>query len=473
MGGTAACKKGGVPLNSKHVFIFGMDCMEPSLVFERWRDELPNLSGLADGGAWGLMKSTVPPITVPAWTAMMTGKDPGQLGFYGFRNRKSYDYGELYFANAAYVKEKTLWQLLSGNRMSSIVLGVPQTYPPKPLNGTLVASFLTPNKEADYTWPLEAKAELDAIADGDYIIDVKNFRTEDKEHLLKQIYTMTEHRFKVVRNWVGKKEWDFFIFVEMGVDRIHHGFWRYHDANHRLYEKGHRFEHAIRDYYRYLDGEIGSVLPLLPDDTTVMVVSDHGAQTMVGAVCVNEFLIREGLLVLKTEPRGRQKLSPSDIDWSKTTCWGEGGYYARIFLNVKGREPGGTIERRDYERVRDEIKAKLEALGDEKGNPLGTKVFKPEEIYREVKNIPPDLIVYFGNLGWRSAGSVGAGAIHLFENDTGPDDANHAQHGLFILNGPGVAPGRREGVRIFDVAPTVLTALDVPVPEDMIGNVIE
>ena len=77
---------------------------------ETWRDELPNLRALMERGAWGPMKSTVPPITVPAWTAMMTSKDPGTLGFYGFRNRKSYDYDELYFANAAYVKEKTLWQ---------------------------------------------------------------------------------------------------------------------------------------------------------------------------------------------------------------------------------------------------------------------------------------------------------------------------------------------------------------------------
>lgn len=454
------------------VFIFGMDCMEPSLVFEKWRDELPNLNKLAEGGAWGRMKSTVPPITVPAWTAMMTSKDPGQLGFYGFRNRRSYDYEELYFANATYVKEKTLWQILSRNRMSSVILGVPQTYPPKPLNGTLVASFLTPNKDTQYTWPAEAAAELDAVAEGDYIVDVKDFRTDDKERLLEQIYTMTKRRFKVVRNWVKSKDWEFFIFVEMGVDRIHHAFWRYHDENHRLYEKGHKFEFAIRDYYRYVDQQIGTVLPLLPEGTTTMVVSDHGARTMKGAVCVNEFLMREGLLALKEEPTEQKKLTPSDIDWLKTTCWGEGGYYSRIFLNVKGREPQGIIEPENYEKVRDEIKAELESLGDENGDPIGTKVFKPEETYREVKNIAPDLIVYFGNLAWRSAGSIGTGAIHIFENDTGPDDANHAQYGMFILNGPEIESGESVGVEIYDVAPTVLSTLGLPVPEDMIGNII-
>jgi predicted AlkP superfamily phosphohydrolase/phosphomutase len=188
---------------------------------------------------------------------------------------------------------------------------------------------------------------------------------------------------------------------------------------------------------------------------------------------VNEFFLREGLLSLKAEPQGPQKLKPSDIDWTKTACWGEGGYYSRIFMNVKGREPNGVIGPADYERVRDEIKAKLENLGDENGKPMGTKVFKPEEVYKEVKNIAPDLIVYFGDLAWRSAGSVGTGAIHIFENDTGPDDANHAQYGMFILNGPGVEPGRREGVEIYDVAPTVLDALGVAVPADMNGKVVK
>jgi len=455
------------------VFVFGMDCMEPSLVFEAWRDELPNLARLTASGAWGRFESTIPPITVPAWTAMATSKDPGQLGVYGFRNRKSHAYDELFFANSTAIHEKTLWQILSRHRKRSVILGVPQTYPPKPLNGTLVASFLTPNKSVQYTWPDEAKLELDRIAEGDYIIDVKDFRTDEKERLLDQIYTMTKRRFMVIRNWVKTKPWDFFMFVEMGVDRIHHAFWRYHDANHRLYEKGHPFEFAIRDYYKYLDGEIGSVLELVPEDAAVWVVSDHGAQTMDGAVCVNEFLMREGLLTLKEPPSGPMKLDISNIDWSKTTCWGEGGYYSRIFMNVKGREPEGIVAPERYEEVRNEIKAKLEGLGDDRGNPIGTVAHKPEEIYSEVKNIAPDLIVYFGNLAWRSAGSVGTGAVHIFENDTGPDDANHAQHGMFILSSPGLAPGERQGVRIFDFAPTTLAALGLPVPEDMIGSVVE
>ena len=71
---------------------------------------------------------------------------------------------------------------------------------------------------------------------GDYLVDVPNFRTYDNDYLLRQIYTMTEKRFKLVKKWIAEKEWDFFMIVEMGTDRIHHGLWNYHDPTHHKYE---------------------------------------------------------------------------------------------------------------------------------------------------------------------------------------------------------------------------------------------
>jgi predicted AlkP superfamily phosphohydrolase/phosphomutase len=138
-----------------------------------------------------------------------------------------------------------------------------------------------------------------------------------------------------------------------------------------------------------------------------------------------------------------------------------------LFLNVQGREPQGVIPAADYERTRDELIAKLEAIADPGGRNIGTWVFKPQDVYREVKNIPPDLIIYFGNLTWRSVGSVGLGTVHTFENDIGPDDANHAQDGLFILCDGTNGGGRRERRNIMSIAPTLLKLLGVPIPDDM------
>ncbi|MCX7012227.1 MAG: alkaline phosphatase family protein [Candidatus Sumerlaeota bacterium] len=453
--------------------VIGLDCATPQLVFEAWKDELPALRGLMQRGTHARLVSTHPPITVPAWTAMMTSHDPGMLGFYGFRNRSDYSYDALYFANAKYVKAKTVWNHLSRNRLKSLILGVPQTYPPKPLNGAMICDFLTPDKTTEWTYPPELAREIDAIADGDYIIDVKDFRTDDKNQLLRDIYVMTERRFKTFRELLRRDEYDFAMMVEMGPDRIHHGFWRYHDKTHRLYEPNNPYENVIHDYYIALDKEIARTLKALPSETSVMVVSDHGAKGMAGAICVNEWLQREGYLTLKEKAANRMSLKNDMIDWSRTRAWGEGGYYSRIFFNVQGREPQGVIPPEQYESFRRELKAKSEAIVDEAGRNIGTVAHRPEDLYRQCNGVPPDLIVYFGNLDWRSAGSVGVDSIYLYENDTGPDDANHAQEGIFIWAPPqGIEPKRADSHSIYDIAPTILKLYGIDKPQEMIGEAL-
>lgn len=454
----------------KQLVVIGLDCATPQLVFDRFRDELPNLSGLMERGVWGKLESTIPPITVPAWTCMMTSQDPGMLGFYGFRNRSNYNYDDLYFATANYVKAKTVWNHLTDHGLRSLALGVPQTYPPKPLNGVLVSCFLTPSKKVDYTYPAEIKSELETAANGEYLFDVEDFRTDNKQELLSRIYRMTENRFCAFRHFLQKEHFDFAMMVEMGIDRIHHGYWRYWDRSHRLFESGNPLEGAMLDYYRFVDREVGKTLEILPAEAAVMVVSDHGAKPMQGAICVNEWLMREGYLRLKAQPEKRTRLTMDMIDWEHTQAWGEGGYYCRLFMNVAGREPKGVIPPADYESVRDDIKRKLEAMCDEEGRPLGTRALKPEEIYRKVNGVPPDLTVYLGNLDWRSAGSVGTGTVYLYENDTGPDDANHAQEGIFIWHSPdGRRPAARELYSIYDIAPTLLRFFELEIPNEMIG----
>jgi predicted AlkP superfamily phosphohydrolase/phosphomutase len=266
-----------------------------------------------------------------------------------------------------------------------------------------------------------------------------------------------------------------FLFVEMGTDRIHHGFWSMMDPQHFRYAAGNPFEHAIHDYYVYLDTEIGTLLDKVGDDTVVVVVSDHGAQRMDGGFCVNEWLQDKRLLTVASKPPGIVPLHQCQVDWAHTVAWGDGGYYARIFLNVEGREPQGVIPAADYEAVRDQLKAALEATTGPDGNLLGTIVLKPEEVYREVKGIAPDLIVYFGGLYWRSVGSIGHGGWYTYENDTGPDDANHAQDGLVILYDPQAPlPGYQlSGLQLEAIGPTLLHLLDVEVPDSMMGQPIQ
>lgn len=405
-------------------------------MFEQWREDLPTLRQLMEEGRYGRLRSCEPPITVPAWSVMLTGKDPGELGVYGFRNRADYSYERMQIASSMSVKHPRVWDVLTQHGLRSVIVGVPQTYPVRPLNGWLVSSFLTPPSARQWTYPASLAEEIDDVLGGEpYEFDVANFRTEDKGQLLENIYRMTAKRFKVLHYLLGKP-WDFFMFVEMGVDRIHHGLWKYMDPRHPKHVPGNPYQDAIHDYYVYLDREIARLLDRLNRDTVVMVVSDHGARPMMGGFAINEWLIREGYLVLHEYPERMVPLEKVAVDWSRTTAWAAGGYHARVHINVKGREPQGIVDPADYEAVRDELRVKLEALTDHKGRPMGTVVRKPEEIYREVNNIPPDLIVYLGNLDWRAVGSIGLNRIYTFENDTGPDDANHDWEGIFILWDP-------------------------------------
>lgn len=453
---------------NRKVAVIGLDCAAPELVFDRFRADLPHLSRLIAEGRWGPLASTNPPITVPAWATMMSGRDPGELGIYGFRNRKDHSYDGYAIANAATLTVDRAWDVLSRAGKRVILLGVPQTYPIRPVNGCVVSDFLTPSTDSAYTHPPELKAEVERVAGG-YVLDVEDFRTDDKAALLGRVYDKTRKHFAVARHLVATKPWDFFMMVEMGVDRIHHGFWSHMDPGHRRHEPGNPFQHAIRDYYRYVDAQIGHLLALMPADTALLVVSDHGARRLEGAICVNEWLIREGYLTLRDGLQGAARptpLRPEMVDWARTRAWGDGGYYGRLFLNCRGREPQGVVDPADYERVRTELVERIAGITDPEGRSLGSKAYRPEDLYREVRGVAPDLLVYFGDLAWRSVGSVGFDGIYTFDNDTGPDEANHDWFGIFILNRAGceagrLAPGRQTGLRIADVGAIVLSLAGV------------
>lgn len=460
--------------------VLGLDCADPLLVFETFRPRLPVLSGLMDSGLWGRLRSTDPPITCPAWMTMVTGASPGELGVYGFRNRTDHTYSGLGIANSTWIKHDTVWDVLSRAGRDCITFGVPMTFPPKPLRGCQVSCFLTPGPDSNYTYPPELKAEMTA-ANGEYLPDVRDFRTNDKVALLRRVRELSDNHAAHVKWLLKNKPWDFFMLVEMGIDRIHHGFWKYFDKGHPRYERHPELEDCLPEFYRYMDAMLGRVLEDIPDDAWIAVVSDHGIKRMAGGIAFNEWLIQEGYLALKQRPAKPTPIGKCEIDWARTKAWGDGGYYGRLFLNIKDREPQGTIPAEQVEAFKGELTAKLCALGDDQGRPIGTRVLRPEQLYRKVNGIAPDLIVYFGDLDWRSVGSVGGPnpRVHTFENDSGPDDANHAQEGIFILSSKARmkqklrGPGEQRGLRIENVARTLLRLQGVEPPAAMPGEAFD
>jgi predicted AlkP superfamily phosphohydrolase/phosphomutase len=400
---------------------------------------------------------------------MLTSRDPGELGIYGFRNRQDYTYDSLGTADARAVKVERVWDHLGRAGKHVIVLGVPQTTPPFSVNGELVSCFLTSDPQrTEYTYPADLATEIASVV-GQYRTDVRNFRSDDRDRILSEVYEMTEQHFTLARHLLDTRPWDFFIMVEIGLDRIHHAFWRYLDPAHPRYEPEHRYGDVIRSYYQYLDEEIGELIERFDDDTAVLVVSDHGAQAMEGAICINEWLVQEGYLVLREYPAETTPFRDAAVDWTRTRAWGEGGYYCRLCLNVTGREPQGIVAPEEYEALQDELIRRLEALPGPDG-PIGTRVHRPGDLWETTRGIAPDLVVYFGNLAWRSNGSLGHGRYYTFENDTGPDDANHSLHGLWVVAGPGVRAERRDDLVIYDVAPTILGLFGLDAADGMRGR---
>lgn len=456
------------------VAVIGLDCATPQLLFDRLSEQVPNINALMARGMHGELASITPPITIPAWACAMSGKTPGQLAVYGMRNRKDTTYEGLSIATSLSIKEPQVWDVLGERGLQSLLIGVPPGYPPKPVEGWRVSCFLTPPSAEAFTHPKDLAEEIASeLGDQPYIFDIPNFREKGEEFVLDQVFKMTERRFKVARRLVKTKPWDFFMMVEMGTDRLHHVFWHHFDPAHPKYVPGNPFETAFQDYYRYLDQQVGTLLEALPQDAVVILMSDHGARPMSGGVCFNEWLAKEGYLRFQSEPDGPTPIAKAAIDWDTTTAWGDGGYYGRLFLNVKGREPQGVVEPARYEAVRDELIEKLEKMTGPEGDLLGTRVYRPQDVYPEVRGVAPDLIVYFGDLEWRSVGQVGTGQVFTYENDTGPDGANHDRTGVFAMAGaPGQPAGRTDGLGLLDVGPTILSLYGVEPPEGTYGRSI-
>jgi len=459
--------------------VIGLDSVEPSLVFEEWADDLPTLSALAGDGLWGRLRTTVPPITCPAWPASLTGLNPGHFGLYDLKYRVPGTYTKFGIVNSRMVGKPRAWDYLTEAGRKSIFLFVPVTYPPPRLNGILVSSFLTPSVRSDFTYPKEVKEEVLGLVGGPdgYIIDVYDYRRIPPRELYRQLKAKTEHDFKIIKHFLAKRKWDFFMAVIMSIDRAQHTLWKFFDKGHPRYEEDPELEEGLLDLHRQIDAELAEVLELIPPDTAVVVLSDHGAKRMYHRINANELLAEEGFLKLREMPDRPTGLTELDerglIDWGGTVAYALGAYIAQVFINVRGREPKGIVEPgEEYLSVREQVADFLSSVRGPDGEKLDNRVYLREDAYRGEKlDLMPDLTIYFDNLHYGSNEAIGFGSPYSLETAKGPDDSNHGELGMFILRDPEErVRGRAEGLVIEDLCPTILDLLEVPIPPGLDGE---
>lgn len=446
--------------------VIGLDCVPPKLAFDRFAEAMPNLQALRGAGQSAPLRSSSPPITVPAWTVMTTERDPGELGLYGFRNRPRDHAYRLELATGRDVRAKRVWERLAERGLQVAHLFVPLTHPIRPIRGVGVSGFLTPPGAAA-TSPSRLEAELrDGLGEA-LIHDVDDFRAGESElpRIFAALDRMRDQHFRALRWVMSRYDPDFTMMVELGPDRLHHAAWRHVDPEHPGYVAGSRWEDAARSYYAGLDAAIGEVVheARLTGDVAVVLASDHGARAMEGAVAVNEVLARAGLLTLRERPCAPTPLRDV-VDWHRTRAWAEGGYYARVMLNVAGREPAGVVAPHELDATRDAVVAALRELRDLTGRPLAVRVERPEEVYRVARGTPPDLMVYFGDLAYRALGTVGHPSEVVADDDRGHDGANHDWNGIVVVDAPGRrASARLEAAELGDISATALAlAGEVP-----------
>jgi len=463
--------------NSNKVVLIGLAGLNPDLIY-KWRKELPNIDKLIEVGLYGKISSCIPPLMPPAWSCVLSGKNPGKFGYWNFYYRNNYNYGRKELVNSKVRDERvnTLYKILPQHGKKVAIINVPVTYPPPEINnGYAVSCFMTPGLDVQFTYPPGLEKTVKEKV-GEYIIDFPicemTFGKVENEAVLQRTREMDRQRFVLTKYFI-EKGCDLVFSVITGTDTVGHLFYHYMDENHVRYNFHSEYRNAIKEHYVFCDREIGEILNLIDSRTSVVLLSDFGIQRLDGRINLNEWLIKQGYMKVKTIPERPTSVNQVDIDWSQTKVWAE-GHIGELYLNVKGREPQGVVEPRNYINLLQELSEKLIDIRDEKGKKLCTKTFIRKDIHSgEYGQFGPDLFVYFDNCHWNISDYIGYNSIYSYELSDKPCYGSHATQGLLVLVGPEVlAEGEVFNVDILDVPPTVLTLMGVPVPEDFEGKPI-
>lgn len=504
------------------IFVIGLDGATNDLI-KPWADEglLPNLAQIRRDGVRGDLTSIIHPLTAPAWTSFMTGKNPGKHGVFDFIMRKNHAY-EMRLVDSTLRDQNTLWKILSEENLRVGVMNIPLNYPPHAVNGWLISWMDAPGVDGTFTYPERLAKEIKDNV-GEYIMTV-SFHVSLEEYI-RQINRMIENRSAVTRYLMDAHPWDFMITLFSATDYVQHAFWKFMDKTHPGYteEGAKKFGSVILDVYQRVDRELGLILDKLDDSTTVFIMSDHGAGPLRKVVNLNKWLeingyltfrggekgnggiherFRKGLLSLFTAlkrklpdpvkaslkrhmPEIRDKLESylfaSSIDWHRTRAFSVGAY-GNICLNVKGREPEGIVEGgAECESLLSEISRKLlELKNPDSGEQVVEKVHRREELYSgRFTDRAPDLIVQWTDYAYHSRQRFGEAENTLFLDAQAMPLSQLEMNGFHKLNGIVMARGQGikknveiKGASILDLAPTILYILGLPIPDTMDGRVL-
>ncbi len=458
------------------------------------KGRLPVIEGLIKRGASGKLLSSVVPFTPQAWATVLTGTNPGRHGVFGFMRQMPGQAPE--FLSLKSMKGDRLWTWFGRAGQNSLVVNVPMTYPPEPLNGAMVTGMMTPSLESAFTYPPELKERV--LADyPNYRLNVEvGISRSRSTEILDELEASMDDQVGLALSLIGEGRPDFFFFVFVLPDRIQHIFSKFIHPKSDLYERARarKWRERIEQSYAGMDAAIGRLTAAAPDNTNFLLVSDHGFTVERGGFFTNDFLASLGFLALqggskhtlarslirrfnisavkKFIPRRMLKdtvaFTKAAIDWSKTEAYASPPPQSGIFINLAGREPQGIVPAERYEAVRDLI---IDALQNVRhpaaSGPLVEGIRREEAFFGPYVPSLPDILLDFKDSGFESKDAVLNG--HYLSAAGREPRGIHHRDGIFIAAGPQVRSGAFDGLALEDLAPNILALAGLQLPAGLDG----
>jgi predicted AlkP superfamily phosphohydrolase/phosphomutase len=370
---------------------------------------MPETKKLVEKGIFKQMESTIPEISSVAWSSIITGKNPGEHGIFGYTDIPIGTY-RLSFPNFNNLKAEPFWQ--ENSQGKSIIINVPSTFPVKPLNGIHISGFVSLDLERS-VYP---KSLIPKLTEFNYQIDVDSSKAHKSIDLfLKDLEKTLRARIATYRYLWKEANWNIFMLVFTGTDRLSHFLW---DA----YEnKNHKYHSAFLEHFRQIDIIIGEIADRISENDSLVLLSDHGFELLERDVNINFILKENGFLKLKPE----SKRNFADIDYGTKAFALEP---SRIYLNLMDKYPRGSVKENEYDVLTKDLIMIFNDL-ELNGNKVIKKIFRKEEIYHGPQiSQAPDLVLV-PSKGFNLKASI-KGSVSFERNIfTG----KHTQHDAFLL----------------------------------------
>jgi len=512
-------------MSARHLVI-GLDGADVDVIEALGPARLPSIFGLMARGAWARLESVKPPATLPNWTTFLTGVDPGRHGVFDFTSRRGYGVA---FTAGTIREAPTVAARLDRMGKRCALVGFPATWPPEPLErGVFVSGWDSPVAfEADrsFVHPPSLHDEMTARFGPSRFDDVDEFDAERPgwhERLPAQLAARIARKVELASWLLDRERWDLFAFYFGESDTAAHHLWAFHDPGSPRHRPGH--EDALARVYEALDAAVGALVARAGDAVEVTLVSDHGSGGASDRVLyLNRALEEAGLLrfhraslaaplvgrakdlALTALPgRARQALFSvagralpgwvesrarfGAIDFPRTRAFSdELNYFPAVWLNLRGRDPDGTVDPRDVEIVRRDVQAALGALRDPWTGARAVREVIPREALYDGPHVEraPDLIV---ELELSDAGSYNVMPSASAPPGTGPWrklapeehlgrkgrslPGSHRERGLFVAAGPSVRAAGEIRARMPDATATLLARMGVAPAPEMSGRVL-